>query len=64
MAERNLSVERAVNEVLRVGLTSGRDAFSQRTMDLGEASMDLDTALEVAAVLGDHALIEKLEMRR
>lgn len=64
MAERNLTVEQAVNEVLRVGLTSGRDAFSPRTVHLGEASMDLDTALEVAAALEDPVLIEKLAMRR
>ncbi len=58
MADRDLTLEQAVNDALRVGLGPRRDTFSQRTVHLGEASVDLDTALSVAAALEDQALVE------
>lgn len=64
MTERNLSFKQALNDALRAGLGSRRSAFSQRTVDLGEASVDLDKALSVAAALEDQALVEKFELRK
>lgn len=64
MTERNLTFKQAVNDALRAGLNADRRTFSQRTVDLGEASVDLDKALSVAAALEDQALVEKFELRK
>lgn len=61
MNERNRTLEQAVNDTLRVGLASERSTISRRIVD--QALLDLDTALDVAAALGDQVLIEKLNMR-
>lgn len=61
VAERDLTFEQALNDAVRAGLRSRRDEFTQTTVHLGDASVDLDEALNVATALADQELVEKLE---
>ena len=69
-AERErISLTRLVNRLLRQSLSEPRDLaappeFQERTYHLGEAKVNLDKALVIAAALEDYEMAEKLARRK
>lgn len=68
--ERGLSLTKTANWILRTGLAHLRDrpgsnrSYSEPVVDLGTPRVDLQHALQVAAVLEDRQVIRELEERR
>jgi hypothetical protein len=62
MAERGLSFKEALNDAIRDGSRSGGAAspFRTATASLGESTVNLDRALQIAADLEDDELVRKL----
>jgi len=66
MRERGLGFKQAVNEAIRVGLGPARRRarFRTRTYDMGEPTVNLDKALQLAAALEDEEIRRELTQRR
>ena len=64
MSERGLSLEAAINEVLRKGLRSDAPTYVVPVHHLGEPAFSLDRALAVASDLEDQAILDELNDRR
>jgi hypothetical protein len=62
MAERRISFKQALNDAIRSGVpASGTPApFTTATASLGESTVNLDRALQLAADLEDDELVRKL----
>lgn len=61
MRERQVSFKEAVNEAIRESTAVGTAApFRTTTASLGESTVNLDRALQVAADLEDDELIRKM----
>lgn len=61
MRERGQSFKDAVNDLIRTGATSRVDReFRTRTAAMGESTVNLDRALQVAADLEDDELLRRL----
>jgi hypothetical protein len=62
MAERGLSFKEALNDAIRDGSRSSGSAspFKTATASLGESTVNLDRALQIAADLEDDELVRKL----
>ncbi len=62
MQERGLSFKAALNEAVRAGLAQGRprNRYRLRPQHLGEASVPLTKALQVASELEDEEIVRKL----
>lgn len=62
MRERNMSFKEAINDAIRslaVG-EAGRVPFRTETASMGESTVNLDRALQVAADLEDDDLLRKM----
>ena len=65
-----VSLTRALNDVVRAGLRSTatrprpRKAYREKPLSLGEARVDLQRALAVAAGLEDEEIARKLALRK
>lgn len=62
MRERNQSFKEALNEAVREGAVAprGRPGFKTRTASMGEPSVSLDRALQLAGELEDEELVRRL----
>jgi hypothetical protein len=62
--EHNLSLDEAVNRVIRAGLAAtGSQPFSSPTRDMGTPTVDLEHALERAGALENAELLRKTSTR-
>lgn len=59
MRERGMTFKEAVNDAIRAGAGETTTPFRTQTASLGESSVNLDRALQVAADLEDDDLIRK-----
>lgn len=65
MQERGLSFKQAVNVAIRAGLGPAAEArFETPTFAMGEPSVALDRALQVAGELEDAELVRRLAARK
>jgi hypothetical protein len=65
MRERGLSFKEAVNSAIRAGLGRTEEApFETPTFAMGEPSVPLDRALQLAAELEDTELARRLAARK
>lgn len=65
MRERGIGLKEAVNEALRAALTTGDgNDRTTPTFDLGEPSVPLEKALQLAAELEDEELRRRLALRK
>lgn len=64
MAERGLTFKQAVNEAILAGRAprDSRPRYSTPTFDLGEARVNLDHAVTLAADLEDEQLLRKRDL--
>lgn len=65
MREREMSFKGAVNYAIRRGLASDsgeRKPFRTKTYDMGEPTVNLDKALQLAGELEDQEIIRKLRL--
>ncbi|MGH8925274.1 MAG: antitoxin [Acidimicrobiia bacterium] len=62
MREHGVSFKEALNDAIRDGLTPGspKRRFRTATADLGQAVVNLDRALQLAAELEDEELLRKM----
>lgn len=62
MRERNQSFKDAINDAIRAGnVSSGRSVpFTTATASLGESTVNLDRALQIAADLEDDELVRRM----
>ena len=62
MAERGISFKEALNDAIRSGVQAGGAPapFTTATASLGESTVNLDRALQLAADLEDDELVRKL----
>ena len=62
MAERGISFKEALNDAIRRGVRTSADRppFRTATASMGESTVNLDRALQVAADLEDDELVRKL----
>ncbi len=62
MAEKRISFKVALNEAIRAGLAapSGAVKFKTRTFSLGEPTIDLDRARQLAEALEDEEIARRL----
>lgn len=65
MAERQVSFKQALNDALREGLgaSASRASFETRTRAMGQPSVNLDQALQLAAELEDEELVRRMRRR-
>ncbi|HEY1281418.1 MAG TPA: hypothetical protein VGF22_17195 [Acidimicrobiales bacterium] len=63
MRERGMSFKEAVNDAIRSGASAGakRRPFRTATAALGESTVSLDRALQVAGDLEDDELLRKMQ---
>ncbi|HSF86741.1 MAG TPA: antitoxin [Acidimicrobiia bacterium] len=64
MAERKLTFKEAINTAIRRGLADDRPRTTFPTFHMGEASIDIDQALEIAGALEDEEIMRELERRK
>lgn len=65
MRDHGLSFKRAVNEAIRDGLRQDRpstEPFRTVTSDMGQPSVNLDKATQIAAELEDEEIIRKMRL--
>jgi len=65
--QERVPLTRLVNRVLRTGLDSGQvrgKAYREFAASMGEARIDLDKALVLAAGLDDEEVLRKLSLRK
>lgn len=64
MQERRLSFKQVVNDAIVSGLSShrGRVEFHTRTHDMGEPSVNLDKATQIAAELENQEFLRKMQL--
>lgn len=61
MRERGVSFKEALNDAIRKSATGGEsEPFRTKTYPMGESSVKLDRALQIAARLEDDELIRKM----
>lgn len=60
MRERGVSFKVALNDAIRAGARRDRSAFRTQTASLGQSTVNLDRALQVAADLEDDELLAKM----
>ncbi len=62
MAERGVSFKKALNDAVRIGAgTRPRQPFETRPRSMGEPTVGLDRALQLAADLEDDELIRRMQ---
>ncbi|HZD22605.1 MAG TPA: antitoxin [Acidimicrobiia bacterium] len=61
MRERRISFKEALNDAIRKGVAGRKEEpFRTKTYPMGESSVNLDRALQIAAGLEDDELIRKM----
>lgn len=61
MREKGIGFKEAVNEAVRAGLSKKpTKKFRQRTYSMGQPTINLDKALQIAAAMEDEAIIRKI----
>jgi hypothetical protein len=61
--EQGISFKQAVNDAIRAGLRArpAKKPFRTRTAKMGEPTVDLDRALQIAAAFEDDELVRKMQ---
>ena len=62
MRERQVSFKQALNDAIRAGLQPSDQEFQTETASLGESSVNLDRALQLAADLEDDELVRRMRL--
>lgn len=60
MRERGLSFKQALNDAIRSGARSSPERFETATAAMGQPTVNLDKALQLAAELEDDDLVRKM----